>query len=156
MQKSAIRQVKFKIKDLSDKLTASIKPASVTVQVQEKITKEFKVETEFKKSLLEDGYTSGAPILEPNKVKITGAKNVIDQITYVKALVNEKNHLKETISTNAPIEVLDKKLNKLNVVVDPATVKVTIPIKNTSKTVPINVIQKGTPPSWSNNWINRT
>lgn len=141
------QRVKFKIKNLSDKLTATIKPASVKVQIQEKITKEFKVEPEFKKSLLEGGYTSGVPIVEPNKVKITGAKNVIDQITYVKALVNEKSHIKDTITTDAPIEVLDKQLNKLNVVVEPNTVKVTIPIKNTSKTVPIDVIQKGTSPA---------
>lgn len=141
------QRVKLKVNNLSDKLKATIKPASVNVNIQEKITKEFKVDAEFKNSMLEDGFTAGTPIVEPNKVKITGAKNVIDRITYVKAILDEKNHLKETVTKDALVRVLDKDLNKLNVVVEPETVKVTIPVKNTSKTVPIDVIKKGTPPS---------
>lgn len=141
------QRVKLKVNNLSDKLKATIKPASVNVNIQEKITKEFKVDAEFKNSMLEEGFTAGTPIVEPNKVKITGAKSVIDRITYVKAILDEKNHLKETVTKDALVRVLDKDLNKLNVVVEPETVKVTIPVKNTSKTVPIDVIKKGTPPS---------
>jgi YbbR domain-containing protein len=141
------QRVKLKVNNLSDKLKATIKPASINVNIQEKITKEFKVEAEFNRSLLEEGYTAGTPIVEPNKIKITGAKNVIDQITYVKAILDEKNHLKETVTKDARIRVLDKELNKLDVNVVPETVKVTIPVKNISKTVPIDVIKKGTPPA---------
>ena len=49
------------------------------------------------------------------------------------------------MTKEASVRVLDKDLNKLDVVVEPQTVKVTLPIKNTSKTVPIDVVQKGTP-----------
>ncbi|MCM2535482.1 CdaR family protein [Neobacillus pocheonensis] len=139
--------VKLKVKNLSDKLKATISPATVSVSVQEKITKEFRVDAEFNSNLLDEGYAAGQPVVEPNKVKITGAKNVIDRITYVKATVDTKNHLNDTITKDARISVLDRELNKLDVVVDPETVKVTIPIKNTSKQVPINIIQNGTPPS---------
>ncbi|MGG3467371.1 CdaR family protein [Neobacillus pocheonensis] len=139
------QKVKLKVKDLSDKLKATIKPATVTVNVQEKITKEFKVEAEFNPSQVEEGYSVGLPVVEPNKVKITGAKSVIDRIAYVKATLEEKNKLKETITKEAHVQVLDKDLNKLDAVVAPETVKVTIPIKNNSKTVPINIIKKGTP-----------
>ncbi|MDQ0201997.1 CdaR family protein [Neobacillus ginsengisoli] len=139
--------VKLKVKNLSDKLKATIEPGYVNVSIQEKITKEFKVEAEFNSSLLEDGYSAGQPIVEPNKVKITGAKNVIDRITYVKAIVDTKNHLTDTITKEARISVLDRELNKLEVAVDPGIVKVTIPVKSTSKNVPISIVQKGTPPS---------
>ena len=141
------QRVKLKVNNLSDKLKATIKPATITVNIQEKITKEFKVDAEFNNSLVEDGYKAGTPVVEPNKVKITGAKNVIDQIAYVKAILNGQSHLKETITKDAPVRVLDKELNKLNVVVEPDTVMVTVPIKTTSKTVPINIIKKGSPPS---------
>jgi YbbR domain-containing protein len=139
--------VKLKVKNLSDKLKATIEPGYVNISIQEKITKEFKVEAEFNSSLLDDGYSAGQPIVEPNRVKITGAKNVIDRITYVKATVDTRNHLNDTITKEARISVLDRELNKLNVAVDPVAVKVTIPVKNTSKKVPISIIQKGTPPS---------
>jgi YbbR domain-containing protein len=141
------QRVTLKVRNLSDKLKATIRPATVNVNVQEKITKEFKVDAEFKNSLVEDGYSAGTPVVEPNKIKITGAKDVIDRISYVKATVDEKTHLKETITKEAQIRVLDKDMNKLNVELDPETVRVTIPIKNTSKTVPIKITTKGKQPS---------
>jgi YbbR domain-containing protein len=141
------QKVNLKVRNLSDKLKATIKPESVTVLVQEKITKEFKVEAEINSSQIEEGYSAGQPVVEPNKVKITGAKSVIDRIAYVKATMEEKNKLKETITREARIQVLDKELNKLDVEMVPKTVKVTIPIKNNNKIVPINIIKKGTPPS---------
>lgn len=141
------QKVKLRVRDLSDKLKATINPASVTVSVQEKITKEFKVEAEFNSSQIEEGYSAGQPVVEPNKVKITGAKSDIDRITYVKVTLEEKNKLKESVTKEAQVLVLDKELNKLNVAVEPETVKVTIPIKSNTKTVPINIVRKGTSPA---------
>ncbi|WP_040205757.1 CdaR family protein [Neobacillus jeddahensis] len=141
------QKVKLKVKELSDKLKATLKPASVNVTVEERITKEFKVEAEINNSQIDDGYSAGQPVVEPNKVKITGAKSTIDRISYVKATLEEKGKLSETITREARIQVLDKELNKLNVVVDPETVKVTIPIKSNTKTVPINIVKKGNAPS---------
>jgi YbbR domain-containing protein len=145
--KVGTQKVKLHIKDLSDKLQATLNPEYVHVSIQEKITREFKVGAEYNNGLIEDGFTAGQPIVEPDKVKITGAKDVIDRITYVKATLDLKGPVDNTISKDAHIKVLDRDLNKLDVTVDPETVKVTIPVKNTSKEVPINVIQKGTPPA---------
>ncbi|WP_026576966.1 CdaR family protein [Bacillus sp. UNC438CL73TsuS30] len=139
--------VKLKIKDLSDKLKATIKPSRVNVSIQEKITQEYKVDTEFNRGLLQEGFAAGQPVVEPNKVKITGAKNLIDRISYVKATLNVKDQINKTISQDANIQVLDRDLNKLDVEVDPGTVRVTIPVKDISKKVPIDIKQIGTPPS---------
>lgn len=140
------QKVKLKVRDLNDRIKATIKPEFVYVTVQEKVTREYKVEGEFNRSQIADGYLAGQPIVEPARVKITGAKNLIDQITYVKAAIEEKEKLTETIARAANVQVLDKNLNKLDVTVEPETVKVTIPIKDNSKKVPISIVQKGTPP----------
>jgi YbbR domain-containing protein len=140
------QKVKLKVRNLSDKLTATIKPSSVQVSVQEKISKEFNVEAEFNTDQIEEGYSAGEPVVQPNEVKITGAKSLIDRITYVKAVVEEKDKLKETITREADIQVLDKDLNKLNVLVEPETVEVTIPIRSNTKTVPIKIVRNGTAP----------
>ncbi len=140
------QKVKVKVRNLSDKLTATVKPSSVTVSVQEKITKEFKVEAEFNKNQIDEGYSAGTPVVEPNKVKITGAKNIVDRISYVKATLEARNKLKDTITDKADIQVLDKDLNKLNVQVEPDTVDITIPVKSNTKTVPINIVKNGTAP----------
>jgi YbbR domain-containing protein len=140
------QKVKLKVRNLSDKLTATIKPSSVQVSVQEKISKEFKVEAEFNTDQIEEGYSAGEPVVEPSEVKVTGAKSVIDRITYVKAVVEEKDKLKETITREADIQVLDKDLNKLNVLVEPETVEVTIPIRSNTKAVPIKIVENGKAP----------
>ncbi|MDR7002815.1 CdaR family protein [Neobacillus niacini] len=139
--------VKLKIKGLSDKLKATIKPSRVNVSIQEKITQEYNVDTEFNHNLLQEGFAAGQPVVEPNKVKITGAKNLIDRISYVKATLNVKDQINQTITQEANVQVLDRDLNKLDVEVDPGTVKVTIPVKDISKKVPIDIKQIGTPPS---------
>lgn len=139
--------VRLKVKNLSDKLQATIAPEYADVSIQEKVTKEFRVDAEYNSNLVDDGYTAGQPVVEPNMVKITGAKNVIDKITYVKATVDLKDHINNTVTKDAQVSVLDRDLNKLDVMVNPQKVKVTIPVKNTSKLVPINIVQKGTPPS---------
>lgn len=139
------QRVKLQIRDLSDKLTASINPAYVEVNVQEKVTKEYTIDAEFNHKMVADGYEAGTPVVKPNKVKITGGKDVMDKISYVKAIIETSNAVNETIDETARITVLDKNLNKLNVILDQEVVNVTIPINKLSKTVKIEVVEKGTP-----------
>lgn len=140
------QKVTFEVSGLSDKLKATIKPSSITVAVQEKVTTEFTVDAEFDNALIKEGYSAGQPVVKPNKVRITGAKDVVDRITYVKAALEGGDVLDSTVTKEAHVQVLDKELNKLEVVVEPETVEVTIPIKSNTKTVPINIIEKGTAP----------
>ncbi|RLQ93245.1 CdaR family protein [Falsibacillus albus] len=139
-------QVRIKSKGISDKLAARIEPAYINVDIEEKVTKEFKVEAEFNSAILADGFEAEKPTVEPKTVKITGAKNIIDKITYVKATIDVRGEVNQTVTREAQVRVLDRELNKLDVQVDPETVDVTLPVKNPSKTVPLKVSQTGTPP----------
>jgi YbbR domain-containing protein len=138
--------VKLKVRNISEKLKVTVKPSYVNVSVQEKITKEFKVTAEYDNGAVADGYSAGQPVVEPKKVKISGAKDVIDRITYVKATISLPQSITESVTKDAVIKVFDQDMNKLDVIVEPQTVKVTIPVKNISKKVPIDVVQKGTSP----------
>ncbi|MBS4192879.1 YbbR-like domain-containing protein [Bacillus sp. FJAT-49705] len=139
-------RVPIKVRNLSDKLKATVDPAYVDVKVQEKVTKDFKVDVEFDRTLLEDGYISEPPVVEPQYITITGGKDEIERISYVKAVVNVKGPIKDTVRREAQIQVLDRDMNKLDVMLNYNTVDVTIPVKSLSKTVPIRIIQKGSPP----------
>lgn len=141
------QRVPITIKDVSDRLTVTIEPGYANVSIQEKVTKEFRVEAEFSGNIVEEGYIAEKPAVKPNKVQITGAKDVVDKITFVKATVNSSGKISETITREASVLALDKDMNKLNVVVEPLVVEVTIPIKSSSKKVPIDIVRKGTPPS---------
>ncbi|RSK44980.1 CdaR family protein [Bacillus canaveralius] len=138
--------VELLVRDISDKLQVTIEPAYAEVSVQERVTREFPVEAEFNQSLLEEGYISEQPTVEPDRVKITGAKDVIDRISFVKATIDARGPIDQTITEKASIRALDRELNKLDVIVEPEAVEVTVPVRSTSKTVPINIVQTGTPP----------
>ncbi|EIJ79970.1 hypothetical protein PB1_06392 [Bacillus methanolicus PB1] len=140
------QRVPIQIRDISDKLKATVEPNYADVTVQERVTKEFKVDAEFNKKLLDDGYVSEEPVVEPKKVKITGAKDVIERISFVIATLDIGGSINSTVTREATVQVLDKELNKLDVIVDPEAVTVTVPVKSSSKTVPIKIVQKGTPP----------
>lgn len=140
------KTVPLQIKDLSEKIKATIDPETIKVTLKEKVTEEFTVEAEYSSSSIEDGYAAGTAIVEPKTVKVTGAKDDIEKIAYVKANVNLDGNINESVSQQAKVSVLDSSLNKLNVQVEPETVQVNIPVKRTSKTVPINIVEQGTPP----------
>jgi YbbR domain-containing protein len=140
------QRVKLQIKNLSEKLTATIEPKFVEVKVQEKITKEFLVTVEFNEKVVAEGFKAEPPIVKPGKVKITGGKEDIDRISFVKAIVDTGNNLNSTLDKSASVYAYDSKLNQLNVSVEQETVRVTIPIKQANKKVPIEIVEKGTPP----------
>ena len=53
----------------------------------------------------------------------------MDQISYVRAIVEVDDFITETVEKSAIITVLDANLNKLNVTVEQETVRVSVPIK---------------------------
>ncbi|MFD6210840.1 YbbR-like domain-containing protein [Peribacillus sp. NPDC060253] len=137
------RTVTFKISQLNEKLVATIDPEYAEVNVQERVTKEFSVEAEYNHSLLEDGYTAGQPTVSPQTVKITGAKDAIEQISYVKANLEISKGLDETVNGKATVKALDRDLNKLDVTIEPASVAVSLKVSIPSKTVSIAPKQTG-------------
>lgn len=133
-------------KDFSDKLKVKVEPVYVEVSIQEKVTQDFIVEPEFNNNILAEGFEAEQPIVEPNKVQITGGKETLEKISYVKASIDAKGLIEDTIKRDTKVIVLDRDLNKLDVFVEPEYVTVTVPVNNPRKTVPIKIKQVGSPP----------
>lgn len=140
------QRAELQVRDLSNGLKATVNPNFVEVNVQEKVTKDYTIDIEYDKKMIAAGYEVGTPVIEPNKVTVTGGKDVMEQIIYVKATVALPKDTKQTVNGTAAITVLDKELNKLNVMINRESVKVTIPIEQLSKTVPIEIVEKGSSP----------
>lgn len=133
-------------KDISDKLKVAVEPSYTEVNLQEKVTDDFRVEAEFNRSILAEGFEAEQPEVEPKTVKVTGAKDVIERIMYVKATIDASGLINDTIKREARVTVLDRDLNKLSASVEPETVAVTIPITNPRKNVPIKINKEGEAP----------
>lgn len=141
------QEIKLQVKDVSDRLKVKVNPATVNVNVQEKVTKKFSVDVELSKSVIADGYQAGTPIIDPKKVSITGAKDTIEQIAYVKATLESNGKHKSEFTDKATVSVFDSNLNKLDVEVSPQEVEVTVPVEKVGKSVPVKIKQEGSPES---------
>jgi YbbR domain-containing protein len=136
-------RVKLAYKNLSEDLKASINPSVITVSIEEKVTKDFSVEVDFlNENKLEEGYTPDQPIVNPNGIRVTASKEVIDQISSVKAAINLEN-VKETINKESRITIYDRDGNILPVEIEPSVVDVTVPIISPSKELPFKIVREG-------------
>ncbi|MDM5335481.1 CdaR family protein [Ureibacillus composti] len=139
-------QVTIDYENLSDKLDVSIEPKTVDVVIEEKVTAEMRVEPEMNNRLIHEGYELNGMIADPGTVFITGAKSVIESISYVKATVTGEPGIKAPFEQNANVKVLDSNLNKLDVVIEPESVKVKVDVYEYKREIPIVIKQKGSPP----------
>ncbi|WP_455661504.1 CdaR family protein [Pradoshia sp.] len=137
------QRVPIEVKGLSDKLDYDLTQAFADVDVEEKVTEEYKVEAEFDTKVLGEGYQAGTPVIDPANVEITGAKSLIDQIAVVRAAVNTDEPVTKDISVEATVQAYDINMNKLDVSINPASVNITIDISSPSKEVSLKPVQKG-------------
>ncbi|HWK22698.1 MAG TPA: CdaR family protein [Ureibacillus sp.] len=138
-------RVTIQTENLSPKLDVSIDPKVVDIEIEEKVTEEVKVEPEFNKGLIAEGYELTGITAEPSTVFVTGPKSVIENIGYVKATIDNAKGITESFSKEANIRVLDNSLNKLDVIIEPEFVNVNVGVKPYSRKVPITIRQTGTP-----------
>ncbi len=140
------QKVPIKVKNLSDKINYTLAQANTTAVVEEKVSDEYKVEAEFDKTLLAEGYTSDPPYVNPPTVHITGAKSSIDKIAVVKATVKTDSHVTNDITTEATVQAFDTNMNLLDVTIEPSTVDISINVNSPSKKVSLSAEATGSPP----------
>ncbi len=138
-------RVTIQHENFSPKLDVSIDPKTIDIVIEEKVTEEVKVEPEINNSLIAEGYELTGMTAEPGSVFVTGAKSVIDSISYVKATVNSEEGITESFKKDANVKVLDSSLNKLDVTIEPEVVNVNVEVRQYSRKVPLTIRQTGKP-----------
>lgn len=136
-------RVEVQHENFSEKLEVNLDPQWVNISIEERVTQEFKVDPEMNNRLLADGYEVVTKTSNPATVEVTGARSVIQSISYVKATVTGESGIKESFEQEANVKVLNADLNRLDVVVQPEIVKVKVEIREYSKELPIRFVQKG-------------
>ncbi len=136
------QEVAVELVNISDKLDAEPVPKTISVNVQEKIVKDFEVKADFSNVKLRDGYEITNYELGQNQVQITGGKDVMSQVTSVVALAEGKN-VSEDFSEDYKVVALDAKGNPLDVSISPSVVKVSATVTPPSKVVDITPVVSG-------------
>ena len=128
---------------LSKEVSAKIDPQTVKVKISKKATKTFPVQARYNSSNVASGYATGSVTMNNQTVRVTGAKNDVKNVEIVVANVNIPSGTKNDVVRSVILQALDKKGKSLDVVFDPETVRVTIPIfeASSSKKVSLNLVQ---------------
>jgi len=128
-----------------EKLNVRTDPQYVDVVIEERISREFNVETDMNEGLLAENYVVKSYEVKPQKVTVTGAKSVINSIGYVKATIAGDQGINKSFEQETTVKVLDLDLNKLDVIVEPSSVHVSVKIEEYSKVVPVALVKQGNP-----------
>ena len=136
-------RVEVQHENISEKLEVKLDPQWVNISIEERVTQEFKVDPEMNNRLLAEGYEVASKVASPSTVLITGARSVLKSISYVKATVTGESGIKDSFEQEANVKVLNADLNRLDVQVEPAVVKVSVEVREYSKELPIRFVEKG-------------
>ena len=109
---------------------------------KKKLLKQFRVDPELNERLLAEDFNVVKMEVEPATIEVTGAKSVIESISFVKVSATGIQGINKSFDQKARVRVLDRDLNKLNVKIVPEEVTVKVEIEENNKEVPI-VLRKG-------------
>ncbi|WP_332646684.1 CdaR family protein [Lysinibacillus sp. 54212] len=137
-------RVTIQHENFSEKLDVTIDPATIDIEIEEKVTQEFRVDPEMNNRLIDENYVLSGMTAEPTYVTVTGAKSVIESISYVKATVTGEPGINKSFEQYANVKVLNADLSRLDVRIEPEKVKVKVEINEYSKELPVVFKQKGT------------
>ena len=138
--------VRIQRENFSEKLEVSLDPSMIDVLIEEKITQTFRVEPELNRGLLAENFKVVNMEVTPSTIEVTGAKSIVESISFVKATVSGDKGINKSFEQESKVRVLDRDLNKLNVIVSPELVDVKVEVDENSKEVPIVLNSQGTPP----------
>ncbi|MDW0116795.1 CdaR family protein [Sporosarcina thermotolerans] len=135
--------LKIQTENLSDKLDVKLEPGTVEVLYEEKITQTFRVDPELNERLLAEDFNVVKMEVEPARIEVTGAKSVIEAISFVKVSATGDKGINKSFNQKARVRVLDRDLNKLDVKIVPEEVTVKVEIEEYNTEVPIVLRQRG-------------
>jgi YbbR domain-containing protein len=135
--------IRLELNNLPEDIKAYFPNNTVKVTLHQKVTKTFPVQIELMNTeKLPRGYVAGTPDFRANEVSITGAKEVIDTIAYVKGFVDISG-AKDTISRDVELKAYKENMSEVQISVVPNILRVSIPIVNPSKEVALVIETTG-------------
>ncbi|AIM25680.1 CdaR family protein [Melissococcus plutonius] len=137
-------EVQLQAQGLSSAVTAEIQPKMLTVTLEKKITREYKVETKLPDLVKKEGYTIDDISLNPESVKITTGTETAKTINRVIAPIASTNQSTDRIKQVVNVQALDSKGQVLPIEAPPPKVEATIKLLPKTKEVPLIATANGT------------
>ena len=142
-EKSGRHTTQFKVHGLNKDIDYDVKPKEATVNLEEKVTKNLKVEPDVSSNDVDADYKVSEQSVSPDTVKVTGGQDQIDKIAYLKATYKNNSKISKDTTDVAKITAFDRNLNKLDVSIQPEEVNLSAKVEPYSKKVKIKTKTTG-------------
>ncbi|MCH4171975.1 MAG: CdaR family protein [Lactobacillus sp.] len=136
--------VKLTQQGINKELAYRVAPKYITVDIQPKQTRKFPIQLQFNQESVAEGYKIGTARLSQETVTATGSKTDINKVSQVIANVSVSKGRKTDVDQEVLLQAVDSSGKIVNVLLDPQTVHVNIPIYLPSKNVALDFSQTGT------------
>ncbi|MFP5164998.1 CdaR family protein [Staphylococcus equorum] len=136
-EKAGKHTTQFQVNGLNKDIDYNVKPKETTINLEEKVSKTLKVEPDVSNNDLNPEYKVSEQSVSPETVKVTGGKNQIDKIAYLKATYKNKSKISKDTTDVAQITAFDRNLNKIDVMVQPNEVNLSVKVEDYSKKVKV-------------------
>jgi len=133
--------------DFSTRLSVTINPSKAVVTIKKKVTWRFNLSYDYVNTDKIDAmYVLGVPTLSTTEVMVKASQSTIDQVAYVKALIDVKGQ-SNSFMTEAKLAAYDANGNRVDVDLIPSVVSASVPISSPNKTVAIMIEPVGDIPN---------
>lgn len=136
-EKAGKHTTQFQVNGLNKDIDYNVKPKETTINLEEKVSKTLKVEPDVSNNDLDPEHKVSEQSVSPETVKVTGGKNQIDKIAYLKATYKNKSKISKDTTDVAQITAFDRNLNKIDVMVQPNEVNLSVKVEDYSKKVKV-------------------
>lgn len=136
-------EVPLRVTGISSAVTAELDPATITVTIENKVTKSFDVEAQIPESFNTEGYKVDSISISPKTVDITTGENTMEEIAKVVAPLTAVTQSAETIRQTVNVQALDSKGQVLSIENPAPQAKVVVELSLPKKEVELRLVSIG-------------
>ena len=126
-------EVDYDVEGLPENVTATAKKKKTTVSIQNVVEQTFEVQAEVNESRMSSKYTIDSISTDPEVVTIRGGEDDMARIQYVRAMISGTEKITDSVTENTDVSVFDGQYNKLDVIIEPSKVDVSINVEENKK-----------------------
>lgn len=130
-------EVFFTVNGLPENLSGTVQPETANVTIQNLVTQTFEVQAEVSEGRVGSSYQLDSVNVEPSTVTVSGGESTMNRIQYVRAMMTDTSRITEERVEEAEVSAFDAQYNKLDVEIEPSTVRIEIDVNELSKEVPV-------------------
>lgn len=130
-------EVFFTVNGLPENVSGTVQPETANVTIQNLVTQTFEVQVEVSEGRVGSSYQLDSVNVEPSTVTVSGGESTMNRIQYVRAMMTDTSRITEERAEEAEVSAFDAQYNKLDVEIEPSTVRIEIDVNELSKEVPV-------------------